>query len=751
MPEKVEINLATDDAQRAIDALKSKADALKATLQEIASTLGSNPDQRQAAAFFSTAAQLSSVQGAMAAISGSATVGGPPGAAIAAGAMAGAASFARKVQMRSVEDPQGILNTLQGAGVGTAGMSAAALYLANGQIPVAPGAAFNPASYVAQVVAQSVTPAAPPPVMGPYLSDRITPFARSGMERFGGGLVPAGLAGTRAVGDYFSYSSQRILQGGDDPMARARGIGGAIGALPGIVIGAVAGNPLLGTGITVAGSQIGGAVAEWLAAPEAARQSASLAISPLMGAVFGPSYGPKVNNLTARFEALKASLNRGPLGAMPELQVSAGDIGATFGNVAGGMFAGGMNPFAPSGQSFRAGEEQFQIWGGMASRSLTSGRLFNGIVATAGTAVAATLRQPETMAETFTRRLSQLFGKAAPDVAKSIGQIFGSVPETGDNVADILTRFGPEATSTYLRIQNENLVGSVSPDTLAASSAAIRRGQRLATLGSLQIRGSGQAALTAIRGEMADIERLPGGRDSLAFAQARQQAHSAQNLMFQQQDILGFDIPMTHLQGSYERMQMLPFAPGNVLGTAMQIGQRAAQQAVTLQRRMISQRQAGMLSEDDELHLSQQIESLQTMATRSIAMLSEGFENRLPALHAGTPRTFSRYNSFQLAAMASRGSAIRSFGAMGGGQLAEQDSFLAPFGGAAMAAPYSRTAGMNMGGAGQAERMVSLLERLVNAVERGGGGSKMRSGEAAGAVASAIYGKRTGNETGGVN
>ncbi len=109
-----------------------------------------------------------------------------------------------------------------------------------------------------------------------------------------------------------------------------------------------------------------------------------------------------------------------------------------------------------------------------------------------------------------------------------------------------------------------------------------------------------------------------------------------------------------------------------------------------------------------------------TENARNVGMLSEGFENRLPALAAGRPSFFSRYNSAQGAAinLGRIGSPVRAYGAGSGAQGAMQDAFVRGLGGDFHGAtsPYSRT--------GELNTTNNILERILHAlVGRNGGTS----------------------------
>jgi len=131
----------------------------------------------------------------------------------------------------------------------------------------------------------------------------------------------------------------------------------------------------------------------------------------------------------------------------------------------------------------------------------------------------------------------------------------------------------------------------------------------------------------------------------------------------------------------------------------------------------------------------QQMEGLQTANAQGIANLSEGFENRLPAMSAGRSRFFGRFNSLDGAAMnlAGLGHPSRAFGAMNGRQLQNQDDFVKAF-----ALPANASVGVgSTTSAMNNPQVVGLLERIARALEgKNSGGS--RPGEARGKASGSI-------------
>jgi len=585
--------------------------------------------------------------------------------------------------------------------------------------------------------------------VSPGLLDALERSRRGGLAGY------AGMYALHQAPAFMDANAQAIISGRRDPMQDARNTGSLIGGLIGGGLGFVFGGGPIGAGIGAGiGSSLLGSAFNWAFAPEAARQNASLAMSPFLGAYGGrggggwrdyylnpgpqPWYmipGMPASVDQTRIAGLTNFINR--QGLPNELQMSMGDVGATFGSVASGLFAGGLNPMQVVG-NFRGVTRPYA---GYASRFQGgNGGLIDTLINVGGTALSNMPRvyssPNETLAEQYTRRLGTLFGNAAPDVAKQLNPLFGTLPETGGNIADILTRFGPEATSTYLRIQSDSLTSSVDPMRLSRSSAGFRSGQRRAALGALSARGAASAALEGVGDELDALGSLPGGTGSLAYAQARAQARSLGRAAFDTEQITEFDIPHTRLMGEMTRAELMPFGSSNRLGLQFRNIGMMRQRIGALEGFMSRRRATGNLSEAEELDLTSQIEGARNSIAGSIAVLGQGRENILPALTAGATRFSGRFTSASMAALAlwRMGSPIRSYGAVHGGHLSEQDAAWADMGGAGFERPHSRTAALNNGR--DSKEIVAAIKEQTEVLKqllgiRSSGGS-VRPGEAAG-------------------
>lgn len=580
------------------------------------------------------------------------------------------------------------------------------------------------------------------------------------------GLGAAGAA--RIAGEGFNYQADRIIHGGDDPTARYRMLSGGISTGLGLAAGVATGNPLIGLGVASVSNALLDPLARAAAAPEVARQNAGITLSPLYGSFYGSeglnqiapllSYQSTSSTGTAGYQGRLARFagvinTRLEATGNPELRFgdTGGGLEEVLGNVQRGLLAGGADPFALSGFGGFRGQPYANAGGVNYQQNLDrAGR--SGLLGGMNELVQGLIRmQPvrspgdEIVAETYTRRLGLLFGRGAIDQSKQIGQIFGSLPETGGNTADILTRFGAENTSTFLRIQNEDLSTPVAPLDLAYASAAFRGAGRSARLGAAKTRGSGAALETAFSDEASAISGLPGGKDSVAFAEARAKARDAGALAFRQQSINDYFIPETQIEGERARAELIPFGASNRLsleGRSIGLQQKRIR---SLQSYLDKRKSSGQLTEEEELSLTGEIENSRTSEAASVARLAEGRENYLPALSSGRNRSFGLFDSRQLAAMAYArvGSPIRSEGANNGQQAKDQEDFVHGFD-IGPTGPGSRTGTIN----NSSDRLASALDRLANLIERQGGGGRvgsgMRMGEDAAQTASQVNQKDIG-------
>lgn len=558
----------------------------------------------------------------------------------------------------------------------------------------------------------------------------------------------AGYLATSAASDYFNFQTQRTLHGGDSPTASAAMIGGFVGGAGGLALGALSGNPYIAIAAMATGSQLGASYFRSLSAPDEARQQNFSAIRGFFGSYSGPGahtaswalagdrtrpgmFGESMSEQdSSRFARFAQTVDR-YLPRELEFGHSGAGVGQIFSNVASGLFAGGIDPMQDVGGYQTTIYPNYNLGGRNSDDARASLRGFMTQAAggknrtleimAAGSEVA--LRDKgypysvpsEPLAMRYTRRLGQLFGNEAEGVSKAIAPIFSTLPETGGNVADILNKYGPENTSTFLRIQREDLIGSVEPMTLSRASAGMRAADRQARLAGLLPLGSGAAAKNAFANKMLTISTLgPDAMKSESYNEAYAGFRSGRAQQFEQETLSGFGLRQLALSGESARMDYMPFAPGNKFANSLAQIQNNRGQIGRLNRQL----SLGDLSESERYGLESQRQGLMTENARNVGLLSEGFENRLPALSAGRPGFAGRYNSVQGAAinLGMIGSPIRAYGAGNGRQAAAQEAFVRGLGGDSVAGaqmPYSRTSELNTTN--------EILSRILAAVSQPGG------------------------------
>lgn len=335
--------------------------------------------------------------------------------------------------------------------------------------------------------------------------------------------------------------------------------------------------------------------------------------------------------------------------------------------------------------------------------------------------------------ERYAERLAQRFGIGIDQAQKILSPVLASEAIHRGNLADILSTQGMKGLMVYQAASYP--YGQAFPVSYSQALSATRALQTLPRdieWARAGFRGQGAAVMSAYSPVRNAIGRLPGGQDSLIYRQLTK-ASFEEGIVpaMQEEHIEKYEIPRVLLQGESARMQYLPFSPGNIFrNTLSQIALNTSQ-ASELQRRMAAWKDSGYLSEAMELEMTQRIESLRTANAAGIAQLSEGFENRLPALSAGRPAHFARFNSLTLAALNlwHMQSPVRSFGAYGGTQLRDQNQFFRSFGvDESVVLPGSTTQEMNNA------PLIKALRDLTRALEAavGRAGSAGRRGEGGG-------------------
>lgn len=546
-------------------------------------------------------------------------------------------------------------------------------------------------------------------------------WTSSAFARTGAGFIIGQSAVSYASG-WFDIASREQLRGGVEWQERGRqagmgwgaALGGGLGFLAGGPVGALIGGTLI--------SQLGGSIGAWANAGKQAQDDTFAALSPTSQVIGSPGYG-KFSGMAGWFKQFGSSSQR----------PSAATLGGIWSQFGEGLFGAGINPW----QGTRGGFDRIGMVPIDGSGS-TSG-LIRGAAGLAHNTAASIMNLPDTLASQLTRIIGIQYGtEASKQIGREQAAIIGATPETGGNIADMMVRFGPMATARNRKMWGaigassihgiENAAPDVNPWVLSNASAASREAQREARIGATLQRGSGAAVFGAIGREMEAYAALPGGRDSEAYTSAHARRREARMAAYAQQDIEAYGIPATRLATQRGVLDALPYAPGYRFGVELQSIALNRRQAGVIQTRL----QRGDLTEQQQLQLEQELSGLRVASARSVAALTEGVADRLPALSAGRPTRFSRLDATQLAALnlGRMGHPGREFGAVNGAQLAAQDAFvnqmLGP-GGERMIAPMGRDLPVGT------ERVEALLERIAQILQQNGGagaGPRTRVGEA---------------------
>lgn len=525
----------------------------------------------------------------------------------------------------------------------------------------------------------------------------------------------AGFVGLHFVNSGLNAYASNMASGDYDPMQGAASWGGLSGSIVGGILGGVGSPGAPGAGAAtgaLAGQSLGAAAFQALIAPRVQQRNAQIALQSIAA-----RQGAPLDTLAGHY-------------ANGEVKTQWGRFGPRYWMENEKRVTGGLDTMQEE-ISFggKTDAQILAIKGGIyTGRDIISLKQITDVYATLGSALLAS-GEDSSGALTFTRNLASRYFMGSPQMARLAAPVMAARSRFNNNGADLLLNFGPEAYGAY-----QDAVGGsdLTPRQLTAYGN-IQRQETRAQIASLQTRGAAAASLAAVSAGMNEIASLPGGKDSLAFAQASAQARNLGFEAFQTDQITRFDLPMTALQGRMTRANLMPYGSGNTLSLQFE--------NIGLQRRRIGdlesfrarRRASGELSEQEELLLSREIESSRNSIAGSIHNLGEGREYILPALTAGATRYSGRFTSTSLAAMAMYrgGSPVRGYGAVNGAHLAQQDALWAAMGGSGMEMPHSRWGGLASGR--DSKEIVQAIDRLTATMERlmTGRGGSVRPGEAA--------------------
>jgi hypothetical protein len=529
------------------------------------------------------------------------------------------------------------------------------------------------------------------------------PFTLGPMgSRFAGGAAIA-------AGQAFTMAGQEMVSGRTDIMGGGQLAGATVGGFLGLPFGPVG---------MATGAALGGGVGSWLAAPVERTRQIMASLYPVAGAFDGVMSSRTLAWADQRADAFRAGSNMRTF--------SVGAVGAMYSSAISALYTGGIEPLSDTGfhPMFRdpipAGDREKRGGAG-------------GLIAGLNRTVANTIRGMqdiaaghENLAQTIVRRVGMRYPdeSAATDVMNRIAPIYGDLPASGGNIADILKKHGPLDTFRYLQSQVEpGMPEAVPRDVLRDVSASYRRGDRELSFAGMQVRGGGSATSIAARRQMRTLASLPGGRDSLAYMEAFTTARAGSLEQFDDDLNTRFGIPQLTLHENLARAAYAPYNPGGVIGAKVglvrsQMGEANEIDAFTARRRA-----AGELSVSEEMSLRSRSASARISAFQGLGEIAEGGPNLLPGVNAtgAFGAGLHRFTGAQQASLFINPFAPwrRDVGFNGGRGQNRSNAFYEGVG--MPAAPFSRSEGVNNGGAMGDPRVVALLERIARALDRGAG------------------------------
>lgn len=800
--------LDTSQAARQLDELQQRAERLRQTLETARSTLGSAAGQDPG--FRMGLRELAATQGAassMQAVMGSAIPGAwDPRAVIEAGVKAGQHDASVLLGQREAPSISAIVEAARNAGaaapmemglntravVSSLMQSAQVTAIGGGAtgaidptllLPTArqiggfgpmPGTPLSTTSTLYGVATSSITGdptmmmAAGGMVTGAQAAGRLPAMSSRAFMR---GALSGGAFALEAAVDYGTESERTgVYKPSGAIEAGARGIGSIIGGFA----GALTGNPWVAAAGAAAGGEILQRAADWVIGGAVRGQEGMTQLSSVTElwnerwsrgisddrrgilpiGVGTPTEAGSVEARWARMGTISASANHNlSYFWSKERSVSDLQVAQTWSGVSEAMLAGGLDPRQFSGTrgaTIPLGPFVSNIRPSADVIETTKGAIEDSLQIRARAEVRRMNRAApdnQELAELWTQRLATRYHNIAPDIQKSLAPVIASLPETGGNVTDILERYGPIATERYMQTTRPSQARDIMD--YVDDSAYLRTSERRYRFAASQARGSGRAMAESLAEKISILGGMQEGSDSLTMAETRAAYRDTMRTAFEQQEITAYDIPSTRLHGIEAMLHAMPYAPGLRFGTSLAgIGLRRMQIG-RLSSWMGARRATGDLSEAEELGLTQQITGLQVEQVQSLANLTEGATDRIPALSSGAPSFSGRIDSVGLAAynIALTGHPRRQYGAVGGAHLARQDRFLRNLlSSPDEVAPYSRNS-LDGGGIGAAA--TGILSQILDELRKlNGQRSGQRPGEAIGQAVALGQGKR-GTGTGG--
>jgi hypothetical protein len=575
-----------------------------------------------------------------------------------------------------------------------------------------------------------------------------------------GGMVVAGDTASAMA----QASVQETMTGHSSIASQGRIVGQFLGGIAGAGVGALFPNPytpIIGASI---GAKALGDVADMVTAPlELAYQithtmgnvggisSAMKGISPIVGDDRGGAFGlnPGAGNITpGGFNEAKRyrKFIDGKGGLQEKIKAYMGDanseywpdpkdLAAGFASTYEGLVQGGFDAGTIIGSKGNSAlEKMYRQMSKDSSYMAEHGNFgIRGYIEAKKSHIYNTLadqQRPTTeeLAEAMFTNIAMRYPMNSAEVGKQVGTVASSYQMTGGNALDMLMRHGAISTGRFFEaLTPYGQQPEIGLRQLMNTQVGIQSGEREAQLAQLSIRNSGIKSEIAYKGTEVIMASLPGGKDSVAYAQVHKSAVNSGFLKEHQEDVLGYDLPMARINALAERAQFLPYMPGYSQKTALQGMSMRGGQIKKLMGRYSAHMAAGDYSEDQQLQMAQTIYGMQNEQYRDMGILAQGGENRMMALSSGRPGFFSRVDSEQLAALSLKHIGApwnRKHGAVGGSQIRSQNDFIHSFATDdfdAMGSTSPRAQRSAVDAGLEMKALVSALDRLNGTLKTGAG------------------------------
>ena len=569
-----------------------------------------------------------------------------------------------------------------------------------------PGSFGGGAGNVPPPPASPNVPPPPSPLAPPAPATGWTPQQRA--IAFG----TAGYLGLRDATAGIQLYANQTASGDYDPMAGAALWGGTLGATGGAIVGALASPLEPGTGAAVgalAGQSLGSAALQAIVAPFIRQRNSELILQSIAA-----RESVDVHTLSGSSSAAIPLIPRRGKYGEPDFSVTSRHTEGLLDHL--------QEEISFGGKDF---SQRLAIKAGIyAGKDIISLQQISQTYASLGSGLLAAGDDPEG-ALGMTEHLARKFYMGAPAMASRAARVAAIRNQQGGNRADMLLNVGPEDYGAWTDATSGELP---LMDSQRAAFGSLQRDEYHARRAADMVRGSGAAQEAAYGSAAKDIALLPGGRSSLAYAEANASRRAARAERYGQED-LPFNLRMAAFENDQARAAYLPYSPAFIPRRAVEMIETLDRQIGVESARYNHDMAAGDMTEADQLRRFRQIEGLRTDRARDIGTLAKGGEDRMLALSSNRPEFFARMDSERLAQtmlFRTGNGWNRMHGAKNGQQLAMQQSWLKEAGGDDMEhtlAPFSRTGHIN------SSLNTSKMEDLLSAILM-----ELKGGKSVGAI-----------------